>query len=188
MKIFKDILPPSGITTEDWEERKRILKRKALIRWLLLVFIVIFIFEFITWGHGGYEQFQPKRLEELQVKSGILTYGGRMPQLGLKDSTTGDRMGFQAWLLSGPDIQKIKGHNVTIWYYTGQANINYVYQLKADDVLVFDIDRSNQKGGEIYENVNRRNSIARILIDLIFAIFFRYVYYRKYKEWLLKKI
>lgn len=189
MKIFKDDIPaPLGIAAEEWEERKRKLKSKAWIRLVLLFLVTVFLGEGMIWVHGGYETLTPKSLEELQVKSGIFHYGGRISSASLNDPVTGDViMTSRKWSLSADVIARSRRNYVTVWYYVGQGGTKYVYQSKINDVLELDLDVTNQAVGKVNKQTKEINEFTRIGWNLLFLFFWPFECNQQYQKWLLKQ-
>jgi hypothetical protein len=189
MKLFKDnIPPPAGITPEEWEERKRKLKRKAWKQLILLMVSTVLLGEFLVWLGGGYESVQPRHLEELQVRSGVCSYQTRRngAHEGIADKATGDRILLDKVLVPSSTIKKEQnGLPATIWYYVGQAKQKYVYQIKVDGELQLDIETANQVVEKFNERAKEDNLIMRMGWNLFFLVVWPFVIRMKHWRWLL---
>lgn len=160
MEIFTDNVPiPAGISPKEWAERKQNLKRKAWKKLIKLILMTAVIGEFIIWTGGGYEEFKPRRLDELTVVSGTFYYGGsKRRESGIANPTTGKNLVFNTWIYYPSKPNEFKGYPSTVWYYVGDFDRRCVYQLEVDGVMDFDLEKSNKN----LERINRVRSQANL--------------------------
>jgi len=135
----------------DSAERKRVLKRQALIWWALIMLPLMLPSVFLSYTSDLREVLKTKRFNELRVIEGeyyifsFIKHKSRVFRSALRISTTGKRT------FSGDDAlcniaqyrKNFIGRPAKMWYALSEHGSAWIYQLEVDGRIVCSLDEVN---------------------------------------------